>query len=223
MTPKSVCCGAEIKPQHISCGDVYPICSKCGVVCKTLSPSISKPEEVKRYSTADCILEEEKVAQFLSWVKYSDWLKEREAREKAEKRIKLLESNDRLVFDKYEALEAKLEEVSNQRDSYAQLAAQNQGKIEAAEKELIEAKDVTYMANQILALESKNSRMRQALADYGRHETECVAGQWRKGEPTPEGGYRTLFGYGINEGWYQGDEVPLCTCGLKEAMKGGEK
>ena len=57
-----------------------------------------------------------------------------------------------------------------------------------------------------------------ALADYGAHESGCIAGQWRQGRPIEGGGYETLFGHGKQEKWYPRDESPPCTCGLSELI-----
>jgi hypothetical protein len=65
---------------------------------------------------------------------------------------------------------------------------------------------------------SEVERLRDALEQFGVHASDCVAGQFRAGRPTKDGGYESLFGYGKNEKWYQKDEAPPCTCGLSEAL-----
>lgn len=52
-----------------------------------------------------------------------------------------------------------------------------------------------------------------SLDQYLQHDIECILAQWSQGEPTPEGGYRTMYA----GKWYQSkpvDETPKCTCGL---------
>ena len=66
------------------------------------------------------------------------------------------------------------------------------------------------------------SRLQEALCNYGCHDEDCVAGQWRAGRPTDDGGYETLFGYGKQEKWYQRGQWPECTCGFADALKQSE-
>ena len=58
----------------------------------------------------------------------------------------------------------------------------------------------------------------RGFGEYGDHDSNCVAGQWRQGRPTAGGGYETLFGHGMQEKWYQRDESPPCTCGLSDLL-----
>lgn len=75
-----------------------------------------------------------------------------------------------------------------------------------------EAKNVAY----IQQLESKLSAARKCveeLRSYVSHMTECIRSRWQAGEPTADGGYRTMFA----GKWYQSkpvNEEPKCDCGL---------
>lgn len=53
----------------------------------------------------------------------------------------------------------------------------------------------------------------EEMAEYCSHETKCILSQWQQGEPTADGGYRTMYA----GKWYQSkpiDEKPKCNCGL---------
>ena len=66
------------------------------------------------------------------------------------------------------------------------------------------------------------TRLREALIDYGQHDSGCIAGQWRSGTPTEDGNYETVFGHGKNEVRCLRGERPPCTCGLDEILAEGE-
>lgn len=59
--------------------------------------------------------------------------------------------------------------------------------------------------------------LQKALENYGNHLDDCVLTYWEAGEPTKDGGYRTMY-----EGkWYQTrpvDETPKCECGFDGAL-----
>ena len=82
----------------------------------------------------------------------------------------------------------------------------------AERKELLSSVNVTLTAD--------NARLREALKDYGRHDSKCVAGQWRSGTPTEDGNYESLYGYGNQEVRCRRGEVPPCTCGMDVALQG---
>lgn len=68
----------------------------------------------------------------------------------------------------------------------------------------------------------ETERLREALANYGTHDADCVAGQSRAGRPTEDGDYETLYGYGPNERWCRRGESPPCTCGFQAALEGDQ-
>ncbi len=63
---------------------------------------------------------------------------------------------------------------------------------------------------------AREAGLREALEDYGRHVTGCVAGRWSCGGPTEDGGYRDMYG----GNWYGRGELPPCSCGLRAALAG---
>jgi len=75
--------------------------------------------------------------------------------------------------------------------------------------------------NKSFELHGDNSKLRDALLEYGAHEDDCLAGQGHQGRPTP-GGYEHLFGYGQEAKWYPTGTHPECTCGLDAALAGKE-
>jgi hypothetical protein len=81
----------------------------------------------------------------------------------------------------------------------------------------------SVVADFILAREK---RIIERLLEYTEHDKRCLCSQWRIGEPTEDGRYRTLYGYGKQEKWYFDKEEPECSCGLnsicKEYLKGGK-
>ena len=68
-----------------------------------------------------------------------------------------------------------------------------------------------------LLLEKIGSQLREII-HYTKHDALCLCDQWREGRPTKDGGYETKYGYGNQEKWYQKNEEPECSCGLKEAI-----
>jgi hypothetical protein len=55
------------------------------------------------------------------------------------------------------------------------------------------------------------------LREYVEHRNTCIRACWQAGEPTPGGGYRTMF----NGKWYQSrpvNEEPKCDCGLDDIL-----
>lgn len=73
-------------------------------------------------------------------------------------------------------------------------------------------------AVRIVELYETIERLRDALYEYGVHGVRCLAGQRRAGRPTVDGGYETLYGYGVHERWYPSGESPECTCGLNAVL-----
>ena len=69
------------------------------------------------------------------------------------------------------------------------------------------------------ALKAQVAALREIVDEYAEHSNRCILSQWQQGEPTPDGGYRTMFA----GKWYQVkpvDETPKCNCGLSEALQG---
>ena len=81
------------------------------------------------------------------------------------------------------------------------------------------SKTVTQYQQQCVEKDAEIARLREALADYGRHDSTCLAGQWRQGRPTSDGGYETLYGYSKDMKWYREPARPPCTCGLFAALE----
>ena len=55
------------------------------------------------------------------------------------------------------------------------------------------------------------------LKEWVCHSQLCILSRWEQGEPTPDGGYRTMY----DGKWYQNrpvDETPKCNCGLDEIL-----
>lgn len=66
-------------------------------------------------------------------------------------------------------------------------------------------------------LEEEREEVLKSLGNYLGHDEDCIRNQWEAGEPTPDGGYRTL----MRGKWYQTrpvDETPKCDCGFDEAI-----
>lgn len=105
--------------------------------------------------------------------------------------------------------------------------------IEKLEAELAEARDL-IKNNQgnleqervgwnktVLALRERERVLVEALNQYGEHAQECIRNQFQAGQPTADGGYEQLFGYGKDAKWYRVkpvDESPKCTCGFDNAI-----
>lgn len=56
------------------------------------------------------------------------------------------------------------------------------------------------------------------LVEYLQHEDRCILSHWFAGEPTKDGGYRSMYA----GKWYQTkpvDETPKCNCGLDELLE----
>ena len=49
---------------------------------------------------------------------------------------------------------------------------------------------INMYEHRIEELKAEIERLREALTDYGEHDSECVRAHWEAGEPTPDGGYR---------------------------------
>jgi hypothetical protein len=64
------------------------------------------------------------------------------------------------------------------------------------------------------------AELTEALAVYGQHDNDCLAGQGHAGRPTDDGNYETRYGYGSRAKWYRRGDRPECTCGLDAALKG---
>lgn len=47
------------------------------------------------------------------------------------------------------------------------------------------------------------------------HDSQCILQQSERGEPTEDGGYRTMYA-GV---WYKRGEEPECDCGLSETLQ----
>lgn len=77
--------------------------------------------------------------------------------------------------------------------------------------------DAPYLLAYITELRERNEKLRE----YVSHYQDCVAGQFRRGEPTADRNYRTLYGYGGKAKWYLRGEKPPCTCGLDELLQEG--
>lgn len=77
---------------------------------------------------------------------------------------------------------------------------------------------VTKLINEHERLKADLAKSREAvkaLMEYVEHSKECILSFWERGEPTPDGGYRTMYA----GKWYQNrpvDETPKCNCGLAE-------
>jgi len=73
---------------------------------------------------------------------------------------------------------------------------------------------------------AREKRIIERVLEYTEHDKRCLCSQWRRGEPTEDGRYRTLYGYGKQEKWYFDKEEPECSCGLtsicKEYLEGGK-
>lgn len=57
----------------------------------------------------------------------------------------------------------------------------------------------------------------EALEEFACCPETCARTGWSQGEPTPDGGYRTM----IKGKWYQSkpvDETPKCDCGLEASL-----
>ena len=67
-------------------------------------------------------------------------------------------------------------------------------------------------------LQATITRMREALIDYGQHESKCIRSQWTQGRITKDGGYETLYGHSSQSKWYRDDDLPVCSCGLDAAF-----
>lgn len=83
--------------------------------------------------------------------------------------------------------------------------------------EASEQKWITHAVNIEKRLQAENSRLRDALEEYGTHDRDCILSFWEAGEPTSNGGYRRK----IKGKWYQYspvDESPKCNCGFQEAL-----
>ena len=78
------------------------------------------------------------------------------------------------------------------------------------ERQLLESK--------LLASEELVEELGEDLLDYGVHYRDCVCSQNREGRLKDDGGYESLYGYGKNEKWYQRNEEPPCSCGLRKAL-----
>lgn len=70
--------------------------------------------------------------------------------------------------------------------------------------------------------------IKEALAEYGEHASDCVLSCFEGGRPTSDGGYELRY----RGTWYESnpvDRTPPCTCGLREsfaawdALEGGGK
>lgn len=72
------------------------------------------------------------------------------------------------------------------------------------------------IAEEILERERK---IVDEINQYTQHDSKCLCSQFRAGQPTKDGGYETLYGYGSNERWYQRGEEPVCSCGLNDIIK----
>ncbi len=73
------------------------------------------------------------------------------------------------------------------------------------------------LRSRISELEARVKVLAGALAEYGGHNWRCILSYQEAGEPTEDGGYRTMY----KGKWYQSrpvDETPKCECGLDEAL-----
>ena len=99
--------------------------------------------------------------------------------------------------------------VSNLQDQLAQAAA-------LAANTLGDSMD---RAKEITALKAENERLKEALQTFGEHQRECDWFYWERGEPTADGGYRTMW----KGKWYVRPDEPPCTCGLDAALSPTEE
>lgn len=70
-------------------------------------------------------------------------------------------------------------------------------------------------------LETRCTRLREALAAYGRHDESCILSQYQAGRPTDDGGYEMLYGFGQRKQWYRVEptgDLPPCECGFDAAL-----
>lgn len=54
----------------------------------------------------------------------------------------------------------------------------------------------------------------EVLTEYMMHDQTCTSARWQQGEPTPGGGYRTMYA----DKWYEKGEPVPCECGLTKAL-----
>ena len=57
----------------------------------------------------------------------------------------------------------------------------------------------------------------QRIMPWVEHDNQCILQRCERGEPTEDGGYRTMYA-GV---WYKSGEEPDCDCGLEEALSHG--
>lgn len=78
---------------------------------------------------------------------------------------------------------------------------------------------IADLESQLAEAKKESARYKAALENYGAHDSNCILSFWSAGEPTPDGGYRTMY----KGKWYQTrpvDETPKCECGLEQALQG---
>lgn len=75
-----------------------------------------------------------------------------------------------------------------------------------------------HFKEKITALETKlkeAERLGDKIATHAGHEDDCILSFRQAGEPTPDGGYRTMYA----GKWYQTkpvDNTPKCQCGCDD-------
>lgn len=66
---------------------------------------------------------------------------------------------------------------------------------------------------QIVAREVLRNSVEKVMP-WVEHDRRCILQQSERGEPTEDGGYRTMYA-GV---WYKSGEEPKCDCGLGEVL-----
>ncbi len=75
-----------------------------------------------------------------------------------------------------------------------------------------EAADECEVALHLRDLTTEVAQLKEALDDFGCHQSPCPLAHWSAGEPRDDGYYTKWAGK-----WYRDGEWPACTCGLDEA------
>lgn len=82
--------------------------------------------------------------------------------------------------------------------------------------------DIKNLSEQLFKRDTALRIEREVLQDYGCHKETCILSLWLEGEPTKDGGYRSMYG----GKWYQTkpvDETPECNCGFSKALSAIEE
>jgi hypothetical protein len=107
-----------------------------------------------------------------------------------------------------------LEDLINEADMAVRLQVKDQEayyeKLRTGSRALLEA----ILQALTLHEQAVQERVVEEMMPWLEHDNQCISTQHERGEPTADGGYRTMYA-GV---WYDRGKEPKCDCGLDNAI-----